>query len=49
MLYNSIKSSVPTLKANLNETDYKYNIGEVLDEAKKLYQNNRNIIERRKA
>lgn len=49
ILYNSIKSSVPTLKANLNETDYKYNIGEVLDEAKKLYQNNRNIIERRKA
>ncbi|WP_311491462.1 cyclodeaminase/cyclohydrolase family protein [uncultured Anaerococcus sp.] len=49
MLYNAIKLSLPTLKANLNETNYKYNIDEVLDEAYKLYQNNRNIIERRKA
>ena len=49
LIYNSIKSSEPTLKANLNETNYKYNIEEVLDEAYRLYQNNRNIIERRKA
>lgn len=49
MLYNAIKSSVPILKENLKDTNYKYNIEEVLDEAKKLYENNRNIIERRKA
>lgn len=49
MLISAIRSSVPTLKVNLKETNYKYNIGEVLDEANKLYQHNRNIIERRKA
>ena len=49
ILISAIKSSVPTLKVNLKDTNYKYNIGEVLDEANKLYENNRNIIERRKA
>ena len=49
LIYASIKASLPTLDANLKDTNYKYNIGEVLKEADKLYQNNRNIIERRKA
>ena len=49
MLISAIRSSVLTIKVNLKETNYKYNIGEVLDEANKLYQHNRNIIERRKA
>ena len=49
MLYNAIRSSVPTIKANLQGVSYKYDLGQALDEAKKLYQNNRNIIERRKA
>lgn len=49
MLISAIRSSVPTIMVNLKETNYKYNIGEVLDEANKLYQHNRNIIERRKA
>lgn len=49
MLFSAIKSSVPTIKANLNGVDYRYSIDEVLRDAQKLYQHNRDIIERRKA
>lgn len=49
LIYGAIKASVPTLEMNLKNTNYKYNIGDVLKEAEKLYYNNRNIIERRKA
>ena len=49
MLYDAIKSSAPTIKANLDGVNYKYDLKKALDEAYKLYQNNRNIIERRKA
>lgn len=49
LIYGAIKSSVPILEVNLKDTNYKYNIGEALKEAEKLYHNNRNIIERRKA
>lgn len=49
MLYNAIRASVPTIKANLEGVDYKYDLNQALNEASKLYQNNRNIIERRKA
>ena len=49
LIYGAIKSSVPTLEMNLKDTSYKYNISQVLKDAEKLYHNNRNIIERRKA
>ena len=49
MLLSVVKSSVLTIKANLNGVNYKYNIDEVLKDAQKLYQHNRDIIERRKA
>ena len=49
MLYNTIKLTAPTIKANLEGVSYKYDVAKALDEAEKLYQNNRNIIERRKA
>ena len=49
LIYGAIKASVPILEINLKDTNYKYDIGKVLKEAEKLYHNNRNIIERRKA
>lgn len=49
MLYNAMKATVPTIKANLDGVSYKYDLDQALKEAYKLYQNNRNIIERRKA
>lgn len=49
MLYNAMKATVPTIKANLDGASYKYDLDQALKEAYKLYQNNRNIIERRKA
>ena len=49
MLFSAIKSSVPTIKSNLNGVNYRYSIDEVLRDAQKLYQHNRDIIERRKA
>ena len=49
MLYNAMKATVPTIKANLEGVSYKYDLDQALKEAYKLYQNNRNIIERRKA
>lgn len=49
LIYGAIKASVPTLEMNLKDTNYKYDINQVLKDAEKLYYNNRNIIERRKA
>ena len=49
MLLSAIRASVPTIKANLKDTNYKYNIEEVIDKANNLYKHNRDIIERRKA
>ena len=49
LIYGAIKSTLPTLEVNLKDTNYKYDIKEVLKKAESLYYNNINIIERRKA
>ncbi len=49
LIYSAIKASVPIIEENLKDTNYKYDINQVLKDAEKLYYNNRNIIERRKA
>lgn len=48
LIYSAIKASEPTIKMNLKDTNYRYNLEEVLKEAERLYQNNISIIERRK-
>lgn len=44
-----IDASIPTIKLNLRQTSFKYNIEEVEKEAQRLYEKNRIIIERRKS
>ena len=44
-----IDASLPTIDINLNQTNFKYNIDEVKNEAEKLYEKNLIIIERRKS
>lgn len=44
-----IDASLPTIKLNLKQTNFKYNIEEVEKEAKRLYEKNLIIIERRKS
>lgn len=48
LLKAAIESSIPTIKINLKDTNYKYNIKEVLDKKDYYYKRNLSIIERRK-
>lgn len=49
LLKAAIDASLPTIDINLNQTNFKYNIDEVKNEAEKLYEKNLVIIERRKS
>lgn len=48
LLLETIKSAMPTIEVNLRYTNKNYHYDELVDEAIKLFERNKDIIERRK-